>query len=105
MLWRHEVGEGEAVRSIAVDGSGTDDGTGTDKGSGTEDGDGDGDDHISVYAASKTRIVEVDSGGQRRWSGSVDSDVRNLFADRRLFVGTDESVYVLDPSTDTPSTG
>jgi len=111
VLWRHEVGEGEAVRSIAVDGSGTDDGTGagdgtgTDKGSGTEDGDGDGDDHISVYAASKTRIVGVGSGGQRRWSGSVDSDVRNLFADGRLFVGTDESVYVLDPSTDTPSTG
>lgn len=88
--WSTSVGQGEPVESITVtDRSGR-------AGSRAED------DH-AVVAAGGNWIATVDPGGEQHWTDSVDGDVWDVVIGGRVFVSTEESVYALDPSTETPS--
>lgn len=87
-LWRHEVGDGLPVEWLTVAGSS-------------------GEDEHSLYlVAGDDCVTEVGLDGDRRWTERLDEDVRSVHVDDRVFVGTDQHVYALDPSAGTPrSTG
>ncbi|WP_415382798.1 PQQ-binding-like beta-propeller repeat protein [Halosimplex sp. TS25] len=88
-LWDDDLG-GEPAETVTV------------AGIGGESRKGDTQSLLFVEAGDE-RVLGFDADGERQFDASVEGDIQSLFVDERVFVGTEEAVYALDPAERTPS--